>query len=654
MNISRAQWLFATKVYIAAMLAYFISAQIGLSNPYWAMVTCCVLSNPLSGMLRARSVYRFIGTISAGALSLALSAWLANDPIVLVIVTGLVSSAVLALAFADRTPGTYSFQLAGATLMLVLVAYLDQPEHMFTMVITRVTEISIGILSISFIDALWKPGSVQPVVQARANQWLADLQKWRSDILTADMGSRTEADRIKMLNDVTSMSQLASTMKYDYSLDKQTRQAIIALQRKVMVIIPRISAIEDAMNSLSRDMRNMIAPYFAQFQTTDTTAKLPQVGIPHSIYEQATPWEQLVLEQLEQLFNQHGKDWAEAMAYKQIIDGKRVSVETRYRAMKAKAFPLPSDKGLMMRMFGGILLTYSLLSAMWFMTGWVQGPTLVLLGVVAISFFGATDEPGTTISLFGHFTFFSFIGAFILGYILLPLANSETSFFLVMAIYMIPMGIWAAKNPLALLALALSLSNINFQGHYAPFEISFFLESMIAALIGIYVAFVSVAIVRRWGAASALKDLSFREHKDRLSLYDNYQDDAIETYVVRSLDRMALQTARLGVDIKEESLILLEKLRANVYTARLKQLTQSSLMSSEVEQLIQQLKPSRKDGNENIMKNELLTQIDHCLQQALERKESRILSLLTGLRIALFPKAKHWSPASCEVVRDMN
>ncbi len=636
MNITRAQWLYATKIYLSAMLAYIVAVQVGLTNPYWAMVTCCVLSNPLAGMLRARSIYRFIGTLSAGALSLALSAWLANEPLILVAVTGLATSLIFTLSLADRTPRTYSFQLAGATLMLVLVAYIEQPEHMFTIVVTRVTEISIGILSISFIDAIWKPGSVRPALQTRVTNWLEDIKKWRDDVFTGRHGESTDIDRIKMLHDISSLSQLASTMKYDDSLDRQTRQAIIALQRKVMVIIPRISAIEDSMGNLSTDLRDSVLPYLEPFLTERSTPMLTQVNIPHSIYEQASPWEHLILEQLEQLLNQHGKDWAEALAYKQILDGKRTSIANRYMAISAKAFPLPADKGLMLRMFGGILLTYFLLSAIWYLTGWSQGPNLVLLGVVAVGFFGATDEPGATISLFGRFTFFSYIAAFVLGYFLLPLANSETSFLIVMAIYMLPMGIWASKNPFALLALALSLSNINFQNHYSPFEISFFLESLVAALIGIYVAVVSVAIFRRWGSMAALQYLFSREQRDQQSLAFNYQDENVEKYVVRSLDRMALQTARLGVDIPKESLILLAKLRANVYTARLRQLKQANL-----ERLITKLSHSSSELNQDQC-DELLKEIDLNLQQAYELNQAKVKYLLTGLRVALYPQAPQW------------
>lgn len=643
MNITRNQWLFACKVYLAAMLAYAIVVELGLSNPYWAMVTCCVLSNPLSGALRARSIYRFSGTLVAGVISLILSAWLVSEPFLLLIATGLISSLVFALSFMDRTPRSYSLQLTGVTLMLVLIAYLGQPERMFDMVVTRVTEISIGILSVTLVDALFMPGSVQPMLTKRISGWILDLEKWRDDCLAGIVGQNSEQRQVKMLSDVASLSQLVSTLKYDHEVDQKTKQAVIALQRKIMQIIPILSAIDTSLSSLTQDIRTRLTPALAVLKTTNRTNTVAHIEIPDEVKAQTSPWENLVLNQLELLLNQYTHNWDEIMSINNVINGKQAPLSIRYSIMKAKAFPLPPDLGLVIRIFGSIVFAFAVLCGVWYATGWRQGPNAVLFGVIAISFFGGADEPGAAIANFGLFAFISTLTAFCLEYVLLPMANSYGSFLLNMALFMIPMGLWASKNPMAMLVMGLSLSNVNFQSYYSPYDLGFFLESSTATLMGVYVAFLSIALFRRWGAHHMLEQLLTQEQRDQRKLTSTPDDLSIERYVTRSLDRIAAQAARLGAKAEGQCLILLTHVHATTCLARLRQLTYRNEMNTTapVHQLLKLLNEAqyiRLDHESDILKH-----IDMNLRLACEHKETAIQHLLTGLRITLYPQAPQWS-----------
>src|SRR3546814_9897826 len=70
------------------------------------------------------------------------------------------------------------------------------------------------------------------------------------------------------------------------------------------------------------------------------------------------------------------------------------------------------------------------------------------MGTVAVAFFGGGDEPGKAIAAFGRFAVLSLFLAAILAYGLLPLANDFPSFLIVMGLFMLPIGMWAAANPM--------------------------------------------------------------------------------------------------------------------------------------------------------------------------------------------------------------
>ena len=70
--------IFSVNCYIAAVLALFISFSLDLKSPAWAMVTVYLTSQPLSGALRAKAVYRVVGTFVGGAVMVAIVPNLVN------------------------------------------------------------------------------------------------------------------------------------------------------------------------------------------------------------------------------------------------------------------------------------------------------------------------------------------------------------------------------------------------------------------------------------------------------------------------------------------------------------------------------------------------------------------------------------------------
>ena len=70
-NIGIRPIIFSINCYIATILALFISFSLDLKTPAWAMLTVYLTSQPLSGALRAKAVYRVICTFIGGAAMIA-------------------------------------------------------------------------------------------------------------------------------------------------------------------------------------------------------------------------------------------------------------------------------------------------------------------------------------------------------------------------------------------------------------------------------------------------------------------------------------------------------------------------------------------------------------------------------------------------------
>src|SRR3546814_20096666 len=74
--------------------------------------------NPITGAIRSKAIYRFMGTLGAGVVSLVLAAIFVNTPVLLIAVMWLAETATLAVSLIDRTPRSYGFLLFGVTMTI--------------------------------------------------------------------------------------------------------------------------------------------------------------------------------------------------------------------------------------------------------------------------------------------------------------------------------------------------------------------------------------------------------------------------------------------------------------------------------------------------------------------------------------------------------
>src|SRR3546814_4999715 len=96
--------------------------------------------------------------------------------------------------------------------------------------------------------------------------------------------------------------------------------------------------------------------------------------------------------------------WSDICRSDRALEGRAVlDRELAGQVRRTAAFPLASDVDHAARSAAGIFVAYILLCGLWLATGWHQGPNAVLMGTVAVAFFGGGDEPGKAIAAFGPF-----------------------------------------------------------------------------------------------------------------------------------------------------------------------------------------------------------------------------------------------------------
>ena len=140
-------WIFAAKTTASGLIALLVAFTFNLDQPYWALLTVFIVSQPLqSGQVLAKSFYRIIGTVIGAGVALLFVALFAQERVLFL---GALAFWIGLCAFGSqyaRNFAAYSFVLSGYTVAIVGIPGALDAGSAFYVATGRVTEISLGII----------------------------------------------------------------------------------------------------------------------------------------------------------------------------------------------------------------------------------------------------------------------------------------------------------------------------------------------------------------------------------------------------------------------------------------------------------------------------------------------------------------------------
>ena len=399
------EWVFSVNSFIAAMLALYISLIMGLERPFWAMATVYIVSQPITGTLRSKAAFRFGGTLIGGAAAVLLVPLMANAPILLTIALALWVCACQFLSLLDRTPRSYLFMLAGYTAALIGFPSVDHPDQIFAIALLRVQEIGVGVLCASLMHTLFFPRSVSDVLEAKLATISSDAQAWIVSALSGVILPANAPQRRSIAADITELHILSTHIPYDTDAQRPTRAALAALQDRLMLLVPLISAIEDRVKSLTEaggqtDDIGKLMDGLRQWVETDGRSD------PHLLRDQIA---RLTLETPTQ-------GWSSLLTHNllvrlgELIDLLRLSRELSDSLRRPAAVLSPEAQMLVgQRIARPLHLDYGMagLSTLatfvaiigsclfWIVTAWPEGAIAPMIAAVMCCFFATLDDPTT-------------------------------------------------------------------------------------------------------------------------------------------------------------------------------------------------------------------------------------------------------------------
>jgi uncharacterized membrane protein YccC len=558
-KFNRHALLFSLNSFAASMLALYIALALGLPRPYWAMATAYIVSQPLSGAVRSKAIYRLAGTILGAAVAVLLVPSLVDSPALLCIALSLWVAGCLVVSLLDRTPRSYLLMLAGYTAALIGFPSVNQPGAIFDVAAARVVEIGLGILCASLVHSLVFPRPVGSALQARLDDWLDEAERWALDVLRGAQAGDTQRDRTRLALAASEIHMLASHLPFDTSRLRDTRAAVRALRDRMLLLIPLLSGTGDRLQALLAE--GALEP---QVQShCEEVAQWIEAGA------EAAAGEALSARLRAQAEGPHGGDWPALLTSSLLVrlaetvaalgDSRALLAHLRdpaatpaSRAVQAietaRRRPLHSDLSLAFRSGATAIAATLICCALWIGLGWPDGATAAMMAAVFCCFYASLDDPAPQIANFAIFTLAALPAAALYLFAILPAISGFPLLVVVLAPTLLLLGLYVAEPATMGLALPFVMTFCNALALQETFnaDLPSFLNGNLAQLVGAFVSIAATQAMRSMSAEASIRRLLARTWRGLARMARTGAAPEPGDFAGLLVDRLALLSPKLA------------------------------------------------------------------------------------------------------------
>jgi uncharacterized membrane protein YccC len=153
-RIPVSSWSFAIRIWLAIVLALFVSFWLQLESPTTAALTVVVLAEPTRGQALDKAGFRLLATVVGVSASIAITGLFSQTrDLILAAFAVWLGICVFAAKLLDGYRA-YAAVLSGYTVGFIATQQIDTPQHVFESGMARGAAIAIGILSIAVVNTL--------------------------------------------------------------------------------------------------------------------------------------------------------------------------------------------------------------------------------------------------------------------------------------------------------------------------------------------------------------------------------------------------------------------------------------------------------------------------------------------------------------------
>lgn len=612
---NKMDWIFATKTFVAGMLALYIAFSLNLAYPIWAIGTVFVIANPYSGMTSSKSLYRVLGTLLGAIVSIAVTPLLINTPWLFTFFLAAWVGFCLYISLLDRTPRSYVSMLAGYTTVIICynIIYYADTVSIFDMAIGRFLEITVGVVCSAIISTTIFPMHIGPAVQIRVAKTIQDTHALFDQIL---LDQKQLDSYNQLLGDITRDTSDIHAMAVHLSYEKSSLQGMTKplqeMLHQLTVLVANLVAMSERMKQLDqmdlsyRTHLKEVHGHIAEFLKDEYEIKPHELNLLPPQFDSdfdalvtlARPEQAVILNGLKMDIRHFIQNVRAVKLIWQRIQQGDDSLPESIAPLTTRYPSLHRDHGVAVR--GGVsaFMIIMIATAFWILSGWKAGFMLAEMAAITACILTAMDNPVPALKMFIRANIYAAVVVFIYAYGIFPHVTSFWELGVVLAPFIIFCLMLFPHPPLTGLGLPLLMGTVmglNFQNTYALDQITFF-DASIGSLIGPMISVYVIHLVRAMSPDITVQRILAMHYKAlRKALYLSYGAE-FKRHLRSMLDRIGVLNSKVAVQsqsLKQEIHLALIETSAVIDLTRLQELInklpeQAAIVSS-IEDLQQSL-----------------------------------------------------------------
>jgi uncharacterized membrane protein YccC len=390
----------------AALFALYVAFWLDLDRPYWAVFSVFIVSKPISGAVRAKGVYRFAGTFVGASMSVFLVPPLVQAPVLLCLAVSLWIGLCLYFALQDRTPRSYAFLLAGYSVAIVGFSAVNAPTTVFDVAVSRLEEITIGIVCASVAHSVFFPRSIADAIQGKAEEAIRLAAQAARKSVGLNPIPPSTAGIAALAAAVTDLDALYAQIGLETSNVPRLRSVMIALLDRLAAVLPQASIVCRSVAALKREggipprlrstlsrVSSMLSSFPHGGSLGGISFKGPQSTAFESAHRGAGP-EATALEALaERYATTLATTLLEARELAAALTGTGAAAGAANLVSEEVRRPFYRDRALALLSAASATAATLVACALWIETSWPEGFVAAQFAAICCSLFATADAP---------------------------------------------------------------------------------------------------------------------------------------------------------------------------------------------------------------------------------------------------------------------
>ncbi|KNC93938.1 p-hydroxybenzoic acid efflux pump subunit AaeB [Trabulsiella odontotermitis] len=492
---------FALKLACAIVLALFVGFHFELETPRWAVLTAAIVAagpafaaggEPYSGAIRYRGMLRIIGTFIGCIAALTIIILMIRAPLLMILVCCVWAGFCTWISSLVRVENSYAWGLAGYTALIIVITIQTEPLLTPQFAVERCSEIVIGIVCAIVADLLFSPRSIKQEIDRELDALL--VAQYQLMQLCIRHGDSEEVDKAwsALVRRTQALEGMRSNLHMESSRWAKANRRLKALNTLSLTLITQACETYLIQNTRPELITDAWRELF------DEPADTPQ-----DVHKQLKRMRRVLVWTGEHdtpvtIYSWIGAATRYQLLKRGVISNAKVSVrEEEILQGEVVVRAESAERHHAMVNFWRTTISCVLGTLFWLWTGWTSGSGAMVMIAVVTSLAMRLPNPRMVAIDFIYGT----LAALPLGslFFLVIIPSTQQSMLLLcisLAVLAFFIGIEVQKRRLGSLGALASTINIIVLDNPMTFHFSQFLDSALGQLVGCFLAFMVILLIR--------------------------------------------------------------------------------------------------------------------------------------------------------------